>query len=77
MTRARMTDPVMKITACRRAFGDDPGRLPPAAAHSVMIRARMTDSVMKITACRRAFGDDPGKNDRLSDEDHRLPPRIR
>ena len=42
-----------------------------------MIRARMTDSVMKITACRRAFGDDPGKNDRLSDEDHRLPPRIR
>ena len=72
MTRARMTDPVMKITACRRAFGDDPG-----AAHSVMIRARMTDSVMKITACRRAFGDDPGKNDRLSDEDHRLPPRIR
>ena len=26
---------------------------------------------------RRAFGDDPGKNDRLSDEDHRLPPHIR
>jgi len=48
-----------------------------AAAHSVMTRARMTDSVMKITACRRTFGDDPGKNDRLSDEDHRLPPHIR
>ena len=26
MTRARMTDSVMKITACRRTFGDDPGK---------------------------------------------------
>ena len=26
---------------------------------------------------RRTFGDDPGKNDRLSDEDYRLPPHIR
>ena len=49
---------------------------PQASAHSVMTRVRMTDSVMMITACRRSLGDDPGKNDRLSDDNYRLPPAF-
>ena len=61
----------LTISGCRNIHS-----MHQAAAHSVMTRARKTDPVMKITACRRAFGDDPGKNDRPSDEDHRLPPHI-